>query len=62
MVSDVDADDADAFAAKVESVKESYFKTKVTSNDATEEAIVEGTDQEVEVSGSMAHYLAALNK
>lgn len=62
LVSDIDADDADAFAAKVESVKESYFKTKVTSNDATEEVIAEGADQEIEVSGSMATYLAALNK
>jgi len=62
LVSDIDADDADAFTAKVEQVKESYFKTKVTSNDATEEVIAEGTDQEIEVSGSMAHYLAALNK
>ena len=62
LVSDVDADDADAFAAKVASVKESYFKTKVTSNDATEEVMTEGADQEIEVSGSMAHYLAALNK
>lgn len=62
LVSDIDADDADAFAAKVESVKESYFKAKVTSNDATEEVIAEGADQEIEVSGSMAHYLAALNK
>ena len=62
LVSDIDADDADAFAAKVESVKESYFKTKVTSNDATEEVMTESVDQEIEVSGSMATYLAALNK
>jgi len=62
LVADIDADDADAFTAKVASVKESYFKIKVTSNDATEEVMTEGNAYESDLSGSMSQYLAALNK
>lgn len=60
LVSDIDADDNEAYAEKVDQVKESYFKAKVTATE--EEAIVEDTDQEIEVSGAMSTYLAALNK
>ena len=60
LAKDIDADDSEAFAEKVAQIKESYFKAKVTTQE--EEVIEEGTDNDVEVSGSMATYLAALNK
>jgi hypothetical protein len=62
LTTDIDAADGEQFADKVQSVKESYFKTKVTSTQAEEEVLTEGADQEIEVSGNMATYLAALNK
>jgi hypothetical protein len=62
LTTDIDAADGEQFADKVQSVKESYFKTKVTSTQAEEEVLTEGADQEIAVSGSMATYLAALNK
>ena len=60
LAKDIDADDSEAFAEKVAQIKESYFKAKVTTQE--EEVIEEGTDNDVEVSGSMGTYLAALNK
>ena len=60
LAKDIDADDSEAFAEKVAQIKESYFKAKVTTQE--EEVIEEGNDNDVEVSGSMATYLAALNK
>ena len=60
LAKDIDADDSEAFAEKVAQIKESYFKAKVTTQE--EETIEEGTENDVEVSGSMATYLAALNK
>ena len=60
LAKDIDADDSEAFAEKVAQIKESYFKAKVTTQE--EEVIEEGTDNDVEVSGSMGIYLAALNK
>ena len=60
LAKDIDADDSEAFAEKVAQIKESYFKAKVTTQE--EEVIEEGTENDVEVSGSMATYLAALNK
>ncbi len=60
LAKDIDADDSEAFAEKVAQIKESYFKAKVTATE--EETIEEGTENDVEVSGSMATYLAALNK
>ena len=60
LAKDIDADDSEAFAEKVAQIKESYFKAKVTATE--EETIEEGTENDVEVSGSMGIYLAALNK
>lgn len=60
LAKDIDADDSEAFAEKVAQIKESYFKAKVTTQE--EETIEEGTENDVEVSGSMGVYLAALNK
>ena len=62
LVSDIDYDDDETFAQKVATVKESYF-TKTTKI-GTESADFESDDEDdtVEISGSMAQYLSALNK
>ena len=62
LVADMDFDNEETFAQKVATVKESYF-TKSTKS-VTESADFESDDQDetVEVSGSMAQYLTALNR
>ena len=62
LVSDIDFDNEETFAQKVATVKESYF-TKTTKT-VTESADFESDDEDdtVEVSGSMAQYLTALNR
>jgi hypothetical protein len=61
LVEDIDFDDAETFAQKVATVKESYFTKKVTESadiveeDDTGEAVVEA-------SGAMAQYLTAIQK
>jgi len=61
LVEDVDFEDAESFAKKVQTVKESYFTKKAA--ESTQE-IQEDEDGETPVaaSGSMAHYLSALKK
>ena len=62
LVDDIDFDDEETFASKVATVKESYF-TKTAS--VSESADFESDDDDgetVEVSGSMAQYINALNK
>lgn len=62
LVEGVDFSDAETFEAKVETIKESYFK-ETKAEPITEEAEAFGTDEEeVQVSGHMAAYLAALKK
>lgn len=59
LVEDVDFENADAFAKKVATLKESYFKTKTTIKEQAEEV----SETEVkEVSDTMARYLDALRK
>ena len=63
LVSDIDFDNEETFASKVATVKESYFKK--TTKTMTESADFESDDDDgntVEVSGSMAQYLTALNR
>ena len=62
LVSDIDFDNEETFASKVTTVKESYFKK--TTKTMTESADFESDDEDntVEVSGSMAQYLTALNR
>tara|TARA_R110000851_G_scaffold230898_5_gene383698 strand:+ start:7509 stop:8492 length:984 start_codon:yes stop_codon:yes gene_type:complete len=55
LVEDVAFDNAEAFVTKVQTLKESYFKTTIVSND--EEELNEAS---VDVSGSMSRYVAAL--
>jgi hypothetical protein len=62
LVADMDFDDEETFASKVATVKESYFpKTTKNVNESTD---FESDDEDdtVEVSGSMAQYLTALNR
>ena len=60
LVEDIDFDDEEAFAKKVATVKESYFKKSNT--ESVDLDSVEDDDAIVEASGSMAQYLAALKK
>lgn len=59
LVEDVTFEDAETFAGKVETIKESYFKKTVASEPVVEELAEE---TQVEVSGAMARYLDALKK
>jgi hypothetical protein len=61
LVEDIDFEDADTFAKKVQTVKESYFTKKVseTTQEITED---EDGDAAVVTSGSMAQYLSAIRK
>lgn len=60
LVESIDFIDEETFAAKVKTVKESYFKktTKTTINEQVED----DADDTVQVSGQMAQYLAAIRK
>jgi len=61
LVSEVDFEDEDTFAQKVETVKESYFTKKSSeSADITEES--DDGEAVVETTGSMAQYLQAIQK
>ncbi len=62
LVNDIDFDNEETFAEKVATVKESYFaKTKAVSESADFESDDEDGET-VEVSGSMAQYISALNR
>lgn len=57
----VDFDDAESFAAKVATLKESYFnKEKVES--VINEEVDNDDDQQIEVSDAMAQYLSAIRR
>jgi hypothetical protein len=60
LVEDVDFESAESFSKKVDTLKESYFKTKTTIKEEAEE-IQEATEEKV-VSDTMARYLDALRK
>lgn len=59
LVADVDFDDAETFASKVATVKESYFNKTTT---VAEEVIDEEDAFEVEASDVMSQYLSAIKK
>ena len=58
LVNDIDFDDEETFAEKVATVKESYFTKKSVSESTDFES--DDEDDTVEVSGSMAQYINAL--
>ena len=62
LVEDIDFEDSETFAKKVETVKQSYFSKTVTeATDEVETAIDENGD-EVEVSPIMSKYVTALSR
>ena len=62
LVAEVEFNDEETFAQKVATVKESYFnKTKKIAESADFDA-VDDDENTVEVSGSMAQYITALNR
>ena len=56
----IEFETAEDFAAKVATLKESYFKDKSASSPISEE--VDDDNDPIEISGSMADYVAALRK
>lgn len=61
LTQDIDYVSEETFAEKVATIKESYFKKAVASGNSTD-LIEEEAEDEVEVSDSMAQYLAAIKK
>lgn len=61
LVEDVNFENAEAFAKKVNTIKESYFKQQVTETQPMQEETTEASD-EVEHSPMMEAYLAAIKK
>lgn len=62
LVEDIDFEDEETFAQKVETVKESYFNKEVKESAEAEFQDEQGGDTPVQSSGSMASYLSALEK
>jgi len=60
LVEGVDFDDAESFKSKVQTIKESFFKTDTPA--ARTDITAEEADAEVEVSSVMESYLAAIKK
>ena len=61
LVGDITFEDADTFAEKVRTVKESYFK-KETVESVIEDAVEDEDGNIVEATGTMAQYLTAIRK
>ena len=59
LVANVDFDDAESFAEKVNTVKESYFNKKAVTGTTD---LVEEEDAQVETSGAMDQYLSAIKR
>jgi hypothetical protein len=62
LVEDIDFEDAETFAKKVQTVKESYFTKKSATESAQEIQEDEDGETVVAPTGSMAQYLSALKK
>jgi len=61
LVDDVEFSDEESYKEKLQTIKESYFGTdEVKAQDET--LTEEGTEEPVEVSGSMAQYMSAIKK
>jgi len=59
LVEKIDFEDAETFAKKVDTIKESYFANPIVTKDESVEA---DSAEEVELSGLMARYSAAISK
>lgn len=62
LAENIDFEDDETFAAKVKTIKESYFSKKTTESVIDESIDDEAADSEVEVSPMMEQYLAAIRK
>lgn len=62
LAEDVDFEDADTFARKVATLKESYFAKTVTENVEEAEVSMNADGEEIQVSPMMEKYLTALSK
>lgn len=62
LVEEIDFEDDETFAKKVETVKESYFSKKVTESADIEEDTTDGDAPQVVASDTMAQYLTAIQK
>jgi hypothetical protein len=62
LVEDIDFEDEETFAKKVDTVKESYFSKKVSESADIEEDATDGDAPMVEASDTMAQYLSAIQK
>jgi rRNA-processing protein FCF1 len=62
LVDNIDYEDETKFAEKVKTIKESYFKTSKPTAGITEELDEDTSDDQVDVSGSMASYISAIKK
>ena len=64
LVDDVDFENEETFAKKVQTVKESYFKksTAKTVNESADFDTSDDNEDTVEVAGSMAQYLSAIKQ
>lgn len=62
LVEDVAYESADAFTAKVDTIKETYFKEVTTTTVSEEVEAIDESADEVSVSPRMQSYLAALKQ
>jgi len=62
LVDNIDYEDEVKFTEKVKTIKESYFKTSKPAAGITEELDEDTSDDQVEVSGTMAQYISAIKK
>ena len=62
LVEDVEFEDEETFAKKVETVKDSYFTKNVSESTEASFTEEENGDSPIEASGSMSRYVAALQK
>lgn len=62
LVEDIDFEDAESFAKKVETVKQSYFSKPVTESIDEVETAIDENGEEIEVSPLMSKYVTALSR
>jgi hypothetical protein len=64
LIEDVDYSDEASYREKLATLKESYFPSNATLSEATEtiDDVDTGTAQDVDTTGSMAAYMAAIGR
>jgi hypothetical protein len=61
LVENIDFEDAESFAKKVETIKETYF-SKATKKIDLEESVNEDAEQDADVSDTMSRYIQAIRR